>query len=334
MHIIENMSTPAHTHAHANQPQSEGFKVVNLLDFDPSKITVGKAKPNKNNSSTYSMNISYEGARFYLRMPKMRTPYGISTTFNNNGYNIQLSLPDESTDLGKKIIQKFDEFDKVMIKAGQRNYEDWHIDLTKLEEGDDINAEIRKKYSKSLKYTFIKDQNKKKTNKRDPNYPPHLICQVPMSGTDNKNKTFRTEFYDQHGAKMDIRPSFTESGETDECRAIPFNSEMTSLLNPSGWSVPSTGFGVVWRLEQAKVYPRADLPRGQCLIQDSDEEGETTTTQPHNVISNGRAPAPAPASAPVSAVLQDSDPDPDPEIPESAPEPPRRTLFKRTAPAV
>lgn len=259
---------------------SQEFKVVNLADFDPKKVVFGKAKPSKSGSGMM-IPISYEGARLYLRMPKLKTPFGLSPTFNKDGYNLQLSFPSEESELGKTLLSKFNEFDQLMIQAAQKAYEAWGLNMSKLEEGEDADVYVRKLANKTVKYTMQKGKDGKKTNKRNTDFPGHMIAQIPMSGergSSANGRSFTTEFYDSKGNPMTILPNVTDDGKFDKIPdGVPPQSDCATLLSVSGWANATTGYGATWRTTQMRVYPRNDLPRGQCMIQDdendSDDEG-------------------------------------------------------------
>ena len=238
---------------------STEYHIVTLDEFDPSKVAFGKPKSNTHGGKFIPLN--YEGKRLYLKLPKLPAPFGLGTgQEDKEKFNVQLAL--EDTPAGKLLREKAAEFDEHILKTAEKNQCEW-LGASKTKQ---MSRElIEDKYSNMLKFP-----KKAGSTEINPDYPPFIRIQLPRTAStkaeDNddqpsKEGVFRTELFDNKNNPIDI--SFD---------TIPSRCELSSLLYATSIWSSKTGFGVSWRAQQLKVFPRPGLPKGRCLIEDPEED--------------------------------------------------------------
>ena len=257
------------------------YSLVNVTDWDIQKLKCGVMKTNKSQMGK-SANLTYDGHKFYLKIPKMFVPFAASlpnlSKIEKKGPEVKEKEPKEGeagTDKwsvqfsfgDSKECQTFQakaqEFDQFMIDQGTipDNSLNW-LGGTKAKpmSRDVVESKYHPMVKLSIKEGVVLTQ-----------YPPTIRALLPTDF--NNNKIFACEFYDAHNTKLSVSTDIN----SDDCvsKIITQGCCCSALLTGSIWS-GALGFGVTWRVAQIKVYPsKTSIPKGKCLINDpDDEEGE------------------------------------------------------------
>jgi hypothetical protein len=249
---------------------NDTLTILNATNWIPNKSQTSTAKPNKSGQGK-SVNLTYEGNRFYLKTPKMHVPFGGSQPPNLKGglnekikdipqWNVQMVFSDDPENT--TFLEKVREFDEFMINEAHRidNNISW------------LGASRSKPFSKEVvesKY-FPMLKHSKKDGEISDVYPPFIRIGLP---TNYKNpKDFSCEFYDKDGILLNISANSLDSNSPTNM--IPSGSYCAALIQGSIWCT-SNGFGVTWKVAQIKIFPpKGSIPRGKCLVNDPDEGSE------------------------------------------------------------
>ena len=269
------------------------FIIVPANEWDPTKHVIGTPKANKQGKGN-SANISYLGKRFFLRTPaKLFAPFGASKPFEgksdqpdqadksdktdstaSKAYTLQLALPVD-------FEEKVDEFDQFIPDHIYSKFDFSNPDNAKAWGANNI---THKPNTDKFKTVFESRYNPmKKVNKNKPSsgidYPP--MIRVQFINNYNHAELFNTEFYDASGKQITV-----SSNPTDDnfiCKVIPSQSHCSLLLSASVWSTVQ-GFGITWKIQQARIYMSKGIQLGKCLLDDpvDDEENNSDSKSEEN----------------------------------------------------
>jgi hypothetical protein len=263
------------------------FVIVPANEWEPTKHNIGTPKANKQGKGN-TANLSYLGKRFFLRTPaKLLAPFGASKPFEgksdqqdqpqqsdnqtSKAYTLQLALPSEFEDK----VNEFDQFipDHVLTKFDLSN-----PDLAKAWGANTITHKVGTDKFKTVfesRYTLMKKVGKKKPSS-GVDYPP--MIRVQFINNYNHPELFTTEFYDAAGKQ--ITATSNPLDDNYICKVIPPQTHCSLLLSASVW-VTGQGFGVTWKIQQARIYVSKGIQLGRCLLDDpvDDEEADNDSTQ-------------------------------------------------------
>tara|TARA_Y100000748_G_C15455360_1_gene472643 strand:+ start:80 stop:1015 length:936 start_codon:yes stop_codon:yes gene_type:complete len=237
-------------------------QILSGVEFDPNTdIIFTKAKVNANGRKSVGVVNSKSKKNVYLSTPLMLT-WGVNEfTDEKSGaksYDMALQFPNDEYNNPECV-----EFLKNMQKLEQRikddaitNSKDW---LNKTKTNPDA---IDALWTPMLRYP--KD---KETGEFDYSRAPTLKVKLNYWEGEYKN----TEIYDDNQMQL-----FPNENETLPVELITKASHVATLLSCGGIWVANGKFGVVWRLFQAVVKPRATLA-GKCHINLSSKDKETLT---------------------------------------------------------
>lgn len=269
------------------------FSLVDIRNWNVSKVTFSALKPLKNGLSS-SARIYYEGKSFYLRFPKMSTPFGIQLvnidkekdkkdqsnedkkdkqTNEIPKWSLQASFKQGEPD-PDNMLEKCVAFDDCVVThaCNPENVTQWtQIPVATIIKQKDLES---KKDIVSTKYKpMVKYQTDKKTGVVVDKYPPFIRVGVPTQF--GKPNVFNCSIYDKSG--QELHPSTDPESDQFISKLVPNMSESSMIITPSVWANTS-GFGVTWKLVQLKVYPsNRQLPK-KCLLQEdpSDQPEESS----------------------------------------------------------
>lgn len=243
--------------------------IYNSETFDPSKLTFGLAKKNKTGTSE-NISINYDGNRLYISTKKMRSPFGASNnaklvaeTGGAIKWTCQLEL-----DADKNFLKKLEKFDEMMLETSIKNmefYTSWVGGKSKVPNRD---------VAESKHNRIVRDPEPK--DKDAPKYPPNMRVQLPSKTNEKTGEvTFTFDVYDKDRKLLSGLTPNPDDGVKYIGNAIPPKSMVVTLMYPMGWKTSSTGFGVTWRVEQVRVYPGSNIPKGICLLNDADDPDDS-----------------------------------------------------------
>ena len=249
-------------------------RLTNIQDFNTSCSTSDSGNKgvtfmpaNKNKSGANSMSMRHNDDILRLKLPKMRTPFGIATGMNGKGFNIQLAF-DESNVKAQECKKKCASFDKSVFKYGCDHAFEWGLVKSRTANMTQIKAVAENQFKpwvKQPKYSEKKAPSPDMIGQHNPNYPDFIQLGIIFN---EEKETFGTEFFDAGGNKITI------DSPNDLLTLIPANSEVVCMLQATaGWS-SSSGFGVSPKARQIRIFPRDSFPTGQCLLDDPEDEEE------------------------------------------------------------
>ena len=284
----------------ASQSNEEiSYDIITSDSWDIKSHNVGSAKQNKSGQGK-SATLSYgkNKRRFFLKIPKMFAPFGASKPkpkpgekeSENAQWSIQLSFIDDVA--CQNFQKKVHEFDEFMIDEATKPENQPGL----------VGASKSKPFSREVvdsKYTHMLKQAKK-DGEFTTDYPPFIRAQFPT--TFKAPVAFTCEIYDKNNDLMDV--SVDPNAPNCITRLIPQGSQCSALLSGSIWS-NSNGFGVTWRIAQIKVFPAKGLPKGKCLVDDPEDENETTEEASNQTSSASSASSASSSSSTASTSVQD-----------------------------
>ena len=239
--------------------------IYNSETFDPSKLTFGLAKKNKTGTSE-NIPINYDGNRLYLSTKQLRAPFGASNNAKlvaEKGGVIKWTCQLE-VDSDKALQKKLEKFDEMMIETAigsKEFYKSW------------VGGKEPNKAVAESKYTrIVKDPDPKEDGTK---YPPFIRVQLPTKKNSSDEDEFSFDVYDKDRKLLSGLTPNSQDGSKYIGNAIPPKSKVVSLIYPMGWKTGATGFGVTWRVEQVRVYPGINIPKGICLLNDADDPDDS-----------------------------------------------------------
>ncbi len=273
------------------------MSVIQPTSFNPSLLTISEAKKLDNGSSQAYVN--YNGKKLRVQAPKLPVPMDAGDYQGNQKYKVQLSFRDKDSNpkvaAYYEMLEKIDEF---VVNAAQSNSGKW---FKKPGMARDI---VLDKFTPSIKFAKDKEGNLKP-------YPP------TQGVTLKKNHTtgaFDAELYDKNKEIIE---------DATPVQVLKRGSEITPILECTGVWITEKGFGLTWKLFQARVDVAAEGNQRGCAIQDDEEDGAApvVVSKPKPVaktavaedeeedllaaVKPAKAAAPAPAAAAADEVDED-----------------------------
>lgn len=245
----------------------------------------------------YISNTSPMGEQFYLMLPKMLVPFGVSdprdyanknendqhqTNYSmnqqvaqqsnqsqgqgqSNKYTISFSFADNTS----QLLQKFRDFDDCVLtrviqcKDKNGGYE-WFT--PKFANKTNIPLEDQLKISADSLY----NRSVKEPKSNDAVYP----CRIVASIKRDKNGSATTGFFSYDKTPIENIDFDNRDSQYYIKKIIPSRSECSALLSCQLYGAAGK-FGVQWRVEQIRIYPTINaVPRDRCIIGDDDDENE------------------------------------------------------------
>ncbi len=257
------------------------MSVIQPATFNPALLTISEAKKLDNGSSQAYLN--YNGKKLRVQAPpRMPVPMDAGDYQGNQKYKVQLSFRDKDTN--PKVAAYYDMLDKIdefVINSAQANSGKW---FKKPNMARDI---VVDKFTPSIKFAKDKEGNIKP-------YPPTqgiALKKSPATGA------FDAELYDKN------KEAIEDATPVD---ILKRGSEITAIVDCTGVWITEKGFGLTWKLYQARVDVAAEGTQRGCAIQDDEEE--TAAAAP--IVTKTVAPkvaASKPAAATASTDIGDED---------------------------
>ncbi len=255
------------------------MSVIQPTSFNPALLSVSEAKKLDNGSSQAYVN--YNGKKLRVQAPRMPVPMDAGDYQGNQKYKVQLSFRDKDTN--PKVAAYYDMLDKIdetVINTAQANSGKW---FKKPNMARDI---VVDKFTPSIKFAKDKEGNLKP-------YPPtHGVALKKNFTTGN----FDTELYDKNKEIID---------DATPVDVLKRGCEITPILECTGVWITEKGFGLTWKLFQARVDVAAEGAQRGCAIEDDEEESGT----PAPVVKAKPVAAKPAAAAPKPAVDEEEEED-------------------------
>ena len=216
--------------------------IIKSEQFSAESIQFSKVRKNKRGGKNLFVNA--DGKRFYLQLPELRAPFGLSKFEDESTHNVSYSL-----DLS---LDGYDE---------EGNVKELHDLLTKIDDKilDHVHANSKellgKEYNKDVLEALYKPMVR--VNEKG-DYAPTIKLKVGQ-----KDGTFIPEAYDTNRNKTDM----TNIDKGTRCKTLVEIAMIWFIDNKFGPSV---------RLSQAMITPQAKLDG--CAFQDEDEDEDDFET--------------------------------------------------------
>ena len=226
------------------------MSVIQPTTFNPALLTISEAKKLDNGSS--QAYINYNGKRLRIQAPRLPVPMDAGDFQGNQKYKVQLSFRDK--DSNPKVAAYFEMLEKIddfMVTQAMVNSGKW---FKKPGMARDIAVD---KYTPSIKFSKDKVGNLKP-------YPPTQGLALKKG----KTGAFDAELYDKDKHLIE--------GYTP-VDLLKRGSEITPIVEATGVWITEKGFGVTWKLFQARLDVSAEGMEPGCAILDDEEDVATLT---------------------------------------------------------
>ena len=235
-------------------------QILSGIDFDAnSDLTFTKAKINANGRKQVGILNSKNMKSVYLSTPLMLT-WGVNEYLDEKteakSYDMALQFPNDEYNNPESVafLKNMQQLEKRIKSDAITNCKDW---LNKTKTSPDA---VDALWTPMLRYPKDKDTG-------DFDYSRAPTLKVKLNYWDGEYKN--TEIYDD--SKMLLFPN---DNETLPVELITKGAHVATILSCGGIWVANGKFGIIWRLFQAVVKPRATLA-GKCHINLSSKDKET-----------------------------------------------------------
>lgn len=235
----------------------------NQLDINEIKFGAVKTNP----SGGKSIYVSHKGNPIIMQIPEMRCPFGLSkwdktekgidgTEKDSFKYDLLLGFDGmDGRDSLKSFFSKIDGFDKKLMEQGMENSMNW----------------LGKKISKievieELYTPMVRHSRDKQTGEITDKYPPTFKVTVPY-----RDGKFQCEVYGADNKEVDLSTINLQG------------SRATCIMQCTGVWVVGKKFGCSWKLLQAKVSPRSNIPKCAFREVEGDKAAESDEEVEHVV---------------------------------------------------
>jgi len=270
---------------------------IKAADFKPteSNIKIADIRPNKKGQGM-SAYFSYKDQKnLYITTDKHRIPFDVSFGMKGKDRymekaNLVISYDDQSPE-GTSYKESMEELQDILVKHAHANCMKWFGDPEMTE------REVRRLMYPLVKIPTKKDPEtgvKKVLDGLSPTY--RVTLNTRNDKETNQVIGFSTEIYDysQKPAKGSGESWKSLTG-FEECKnLLRGNSQVRTIMTANSIWVTPTGFGINWRARQIVVYSSDPFPKGECHIDDDEEDSSEGGDAPAAAES---APAPAASSS-------------------------------------
>jgi len=235
-------------------------QILSGIDFDAnSDLTFTKAKINANGRKQVGILNSKNMKSVYLSTPLMLT-WGVNEYLDEKteakSYDMALQFPNDEYNNPESVafLKNMQQLEKRIKSDAITNCKDW---LNKTKTSPDA---VDALWTPMLRYPKDKDTG-------DFDYSRAPTLKVKLNYWDGEYKN--TEIYDDSQMQL-----FPNDNGTLPVELITKGAHVATILSCGGIWVANGKFGIIWRLFQAVVKPRATLA-GKCHINLSSKDKET-----------------------------------------------------------
>jgi hypothetical protein len=201
------------------------LQITHHKNFDIQSVGFSKLRKNKNGGKAVYLNVSDK--KLYLQLPKLRSPYGLSTyTDEGTGrtsYSLDLSFDTDNTE-AMELREKMVQLDDLIVQTVVENSKEW------------LGKKFNEAVCREALYKPLVRQGKEP-------YPDTLKLKILT----NDKGDFVPEAYNTARERIDLDK--IEKGQKVTCIV-----DMVQI-----WFIDNK-FGVTVRLQQALLEPSAKLP--------------------------------------------------------------------------
>jgi hypothetical protein len=229
--------------------------ITNVKNFDISKVTYGAVKANKNGKGK-SGGIYYGGKKLLLQFPLMFT-WGASELIDektgNKSYSVSIPIKNDKAEASYPLFAAMNAIQEKVLNDASVNAKDWF--------GKATNRDV----AEALFTPIVKYPKVSKTDS-SPDYSKTPSLKTKIQVWEDK---FTIEIYNMEKEQL-FGPQVQDS---DPIALMPQGTYMSGLIECGGLWFTGTGFGVTWKLIQAKIRPPVKIT-GFSLLDDEEEEEE------------------------------------------------------------
>jgi hypothetical protein len=227
--------------------------ITNVKNFDINKVTYGAVKANKNGKGK-SGGIYYGGKKLVLQIPLMFT-WGASEMVDEESgkksYSVSIPIKNEKAEASYPLFQAMQAIQEKVLNDASVNSKEWF--------GKNMNRDV----AEALFTPIVKYPKVSKTDSSlDYSKTPSLKTKIQFW-----EGKFTIEIYNMEKEQL-FGPQVQDS---DPIALMPQGTYMAGLIECGGLWFTGTGFGVTWKLLQAKIRPPVKIT-GFSLLDDEDEE--------------------------------------------------------------
>ena len=201
------------------------LQITHHKNFNIEAVGFSKLRKNKNGGKAVYLNVSDK--KLYLQLPKLRSPYGLSTyTDESSGktsYSLDLSLDTDNND-AMELREKLTQLDDLIIKTVVENSKDW------------LGKKFNETVCREALYKPLVRQGKEP-------YPDTIKLKILA----NDKGEFVPETYNTNREQVGLD-------------TISKGSKVTCIVDMVQIWFIDNKFGVTVRLQQALLEPSAKLP--------------------------------------------------------------------------
>jgi len=201
------------------------LQITHHKNFNIEAVGFSKLRKNKNGGKAVYLNVSDK--KLYLQLPKLRSPYGLSTyTDESSGktsYSLDLSLDTDNND-AMELREKLTQLDDLIIKTVVENSKDW------------LGKKFNETVCREALYKPLVRQGKEP-------YPDTVKLKILA----NDKGEFVPETYNTNREQVGLD-------------TISKGSKVTCIVDMVQIWFIDNKFGVTVRLQQALLEPSAKLP--------------------------------------------------------------------------
>jgi len=201
------------------------LQITHHKNFDIEAVGFSKLRKNKSGGKAVYLNVSEK--KLYLQLPKLRSPYGLSTytddTTGKTSYSLDLSLDTDNTE-AMELREKLTQLDELIIKTVVENSKEW------------LGKKFNEAVCREALYKPLVRQGKEP-------YPDTVKLKILTSSTGDF-----------------VPEAYSTSRERVGLDTITKGSKVTCIVDfVQIWFIDNK-FGVTVRLQQALLEPSAKLP--------------------------------------------------------------------------
>ena len=224
-----------------------------VKNFDISKVTYGTVKANKNGKGK-SGGIYYGGKKLLLQIPLVFT-WGASEMVDEEtgkkSYSVAIPIKNDKSEASYPIYAAMNAIQKKVLDDASSYSKEWF--------GKAMSRDV----AEALFTPLIKYPKVSKTD-ASPDLTKTPSLKTKIQFWEDK---FTIEIYN-----MDKEQLFgPQNQDSDPISLMPQGTYMAGLIECGGLWFTGTGFGVTWKLIQAKIRPPVKIT-GFSLVEDDEEE--------------------------------------------------------------
>ena len=248
--------------------------IVKPSTLDKSLVNFGEPQPNSHGGKSLKIGYSQEG-KFLIQAPPMYIPWDISkdefktdATASKDAksapstgvkYSMQLSFRGmDGTDANSKRLASFhnmiSELDNLLVETASANSLTW----LKMKSAPKAVVE-------ALVNSTVKVSKDSVSQEPDGKYPDTIKVRIPYYSKDDR---LGCAFFDKDGKQL------TDMSVLSRLRR---GTQVACILECGGVYFSNGKFGMTWSLYQCAIKSESSnkIPKGVCLITDSDDEMDT-----------------------------------------------------------